>query len=144
MTHSRPRIVVVDADIRALARARRLLGAAGFDVETFEGPGPRLARALDSLPDLVLLELELPGLGGEALFRSFRDLPDLQGVPVVFFSGADESVLRRTAIGCGAAGYISKQTLAGELALTVSRFLENAASESRQAVSDPSPSLPPS
>jgi DNA-binding response OmpR family regulator len=138
----RPHIVLVDADLRALARARRVLEGAGYEVEAFEGPGPRLARALYGLPDLVLVELELPGGGGEALFRSFRDHPDLQGIPVVFYSAEDEDVLRRTALGCGAAGWIPKGALAGELVLAVTRHLESAAAETRPLVNDFSPSSP--
>jgi DNA-binding response OmpR family regulator len=139
MNH-RPHIVLVDADPRALARARRVLEGAGYEVDAFEGPGPRLARALHELPDLVLLELELPGAGGEALYRTFRDHPDLQGIPVVFYSAEDEGVLHRRALECGAAGWIHKGALAGELALAVARYLESAAAESRPLLIDLSPS----
>ena len=118
------RILVIDPDQRSLARARRVLEAAGYEVQTFDRTGPRLARALDSLPDLILMELELPDGGGPELFRSFRDLPDLQGVPVIFFSGADEASLRRAVVESGVAGYIPKRTLAGELVDAIGRYLE--------------------
>lgn len=47
-------------------------------------------------PDLILLDLHLPGTEGHEVLRAIRDEPRLKGVPVAILSGADPQRLRRT------------------------------------------------
>ena len=99
------RILVVDDDPQTLRYVRDVLTAAGYTTMSMGDPRdlPRVIRA--EKPQLVLLDLMLPGTDGIQLMENVPELVDL---PVIFISayGRDETIAR--ALGAGAADYIVK------------------------------------
>lgn len=61
-------------------------------------------------PDIVLLDLNLPKHGGEALLKRMRDSPKCKGVPVVIVTSSDSPKDRETTSLLGASGYFRKPT----------------------------------
>ena len=112
----RPRVLVLDDDPQALRFARDALASRGYEpVVTGDARElPRLLRA--ERPDLVLLDLVLPGTDGIELLQR---LPELAEVPVIFISayGRDETVAR--ALEAGAEDYIVKPFSPTELTARV-------------------------
>ena len=109
----RARVLVVDDDPRMLRFVRDALGAAGF-TPLATGDPHDLARRLETdRPDLVILDLILPGTDGIELMKRIPELADL---PVIFISGYgnDETVAR--ALELGATDYIVKPFSPTELA----------------------------
>ena len=99
------RVLVVDDDPQALTYARRILDGAGYR-PLLTGNAAELHDILEQQrPDLVLLDLMLPGTDGIELMK---DLPALGERPVIFVSGygRDETIVR--ALEAGAADYIVK------------------------------------
>lgn len=104
----RPRVLV--ADDSALARAVILHGleAEGYDVaETADGEGA-IAAALLALPDVILLDVEMPGLDGHATLRRLRDHPELADIPVLFVTGRTDPADVAEGLRLGAHDYLRK------------------------------------
>jgi CheY-like chemotaxis protein len=86
------RVMVVDdeADVRLIARL--VLGAAEFEVVEVDSGAAALAElAAGPTPDVLLLDVRMPGLDGWGLLRQIRADPALEHLPVVVFT-ADMSV----------------------------------------------------
>ncbi len=112
----RPRVLVLDDDPQALRFARDALASRGY-APVVTGDARELPRLLRTeRPDLVLLDLVLPGTDGIELLQR---LPELAEVPVIFISayGRDETVAR--ALEAGAEDYIVKPFSPTELTARV-------------------------
>lgn len=112
----RPRVLVLDDDPQALRFARDALASRGY-APIVTGDARELPRLLRTdRPDLVLLDLVLPGTDGIELLQR---LPELADVPVIFISayGRDETVAR--ALEAGAEDYIVKPFSPTELTARV-------------------------
>jgi CheY-like chemotaxis protein len=90
--HKRRQILVVD-DNRDLAKGMSIfLESEGFDVETVHD-GREALRALRARrPDLVLLDIGLPGMDGFQVAQEMRRDPELKEVKIVAMSGYDEEM----------------------------------------------------
>ena len=100
-------ILVVDdsADMRAYIRARfepRYRVIEGADGN--EG----IARARESLPDLVISDVVMPGMGGHELFETLRGNPETDFIPVILLTAQAESEQRIAGLDRGADDYIVK------------------------------------
>ena len=81
------RILMVedDPDIQTVARlALETLG--GFTVTTCDRGEQALARAAEFAPDLILLDVMMPGMDGPSTLAALRRVPELETVPVVFLT----------------------------------------------------------
>ncbi len=118
------RVLVVDDEASVRSVTRALLQRRGFEV-TDVAHGLAALDAFRTHPDdysLVLLDLTMPGLGGEDTFRALRELrPNLR---VVLMSGYNEHEVTRLFVGRGLAGFLQKPFRADELYATVARILE--------------------
>jgi PAS domain S-box-containing protein len=81
------RLLVVDDNVDSAEILARLLRKSGHDVRTaYTGP-TALEAAVDHLPDVVLLDIGLPGLNGYEVARRLRQDPRLEGVLLVAMTG---------------------------------------------------------
>jgi CheY-like chemotaxis protein len=87
----RPRILVVDDDAIMVSLLHTLLQLDGFDVVGAHPGEPIVARARDTRPDLILLDVFLRGADGLELLSQVKAEPSLAGTPVVMCSGMDMS-----------------------------------------------------
>jgi two-component system invasion response regulator UvrY len=116
------RILLVDDHAIVRSGVRRLLGERGFDfAEAASGEA-----ALDALEGqafaLVILDLNLPGLGGlELLRRILRTHPDLR---VLIFTQHTEAIYATRAMESGARGFVSKNAAPEELLAAVDAVLQ--------------------
>lgn len=102
------KILVVDDNEMHLDIARQTLQDDQYEVITHHnGYGvPDRVRALQ--PDLVLIDINMPGLSGDRLAALLRDSDDTNHVPIVFYSSNDEDSLREIVSTCDVRGYICK------------------------------------
>lgn len=105
MEKIKKKILVVDDDERLLLTTKELLEAEGYDVATHVSGFGVINRVNTSRPDLVLLDINMPALSGDAVAKL---LNQTNNVPIVFHSSNDEDSMRRTAAECGVKGYICK------------------------------------
>lgn len=127
MDASQRRILVVDDDEGIRLQLSWQLEADGFDV-TLAADG---AAALDELragvPDLMVLDLTLPGLSGLDVLRSVRAATPTRQLPVIILSGRSSEEDRITGLDAGADDYLVKPFSPGELAARVRSLLRRAA-----------------
>ena len=101
-------ILLVDDSVHNLKLTRFLLVQEGFDVRTAENAEQALIALESHIPDLILMDIQLPGMDGLQLTRHLRRDASLNGVPIVGFTASafkgDEEIAR--ASGCD--GYVTK------------------------------------
>jgi two-component system alkaline phosphatase synthesis response regulator PhoP len=118
------RVLIIDdeAPIRLLCRVN--LEAEGMDVvEAGDGPsGLELARA--EQPDVVLLDVMMPGLDGWVVAQELLDDVDTEEIPIIFLTARAEFRDRARGLDIGGVDYITKPFNPVELAPLVRRLLE--------------------
>jgi len=121
-----PTILIVDDDPLILRALSRVLKSGGYEVVTHDSGFGLSGVVRKSHPDLLLLDVNMPGLSGDgalsalnALARRFGTLP----VPVVFHSGLSEPELTSLAKTCGAHGHLCKPARNTQILETVRRVL---------------------
>lgn len=117
------RILVVDDDTNVAEVVARYLGREGFDVETVGDGRIAVDRALADPPDLVVLDLMLPGLDGLEVCRRLRALAP---VPVIMLTARGDESDRVIGLELGADDYISKPFSPKELVARVRAVLRRA------------------
>jgi CheY-like chemotaxis protein len=115
------RILIVDDDRTHLLTTQELLEDDGYEVLTHVSGFGATERILVTRPDLVLLDVNMPALSGEALVPILRGRESIKATPVVLHSSNDESALRAAATRLGASGYVCKGDVTG-LRRTVARL----------------------
>lgn len=119
------KILVVDDDQTTLMLAQRALAAAGFVVATLPSGFGLAVEIRRFNPDLVLLDVNMPGLSGDRAARLAAELDPDRTKPthIVLFSGANESELARLADAAGALGYLRKPLAPAQLVREVKALL---------------------
>jgi diguanylate cyclase (GGDEF)-like protein/PAS domain S-box-containing protein len=103
-----PTALVVDDDATMRLLMRESLEQAGFRVvEADDGPAG-LRMAIDIRPDLMLLDVGMPTLGGFEVCRRLRADPITVGIPIVMVTGKDDTESIRRAFESGATDFIAK------------------------------------
>ena len=116
----RARILVVDDDPRIAASLRRSLLYEGYAVEVAADGPTALARARDDAPDLVVLDVMLPGLDGVEVCRRLRAAGD---VAILMLTARDATADRVRGLDSGADDYLSKPFAFEELLARVRALL---------------------
>ncbi|QDS90897.1 putative transcriptional regulatory protein TcrX [Rosistilla ulvae] len=125
-------ILVVDDSATQLAQMRMLLEKAGYRTLTADDGEQALSVAREHNPDLVVTDLEMPGMSGLDLVMMLNmESPQL---PVVLTTSRGSEELAVEALQAGAASYVPKRNLAKDLADTIERTISVADSE-RQRLS---------
>ena len=99
------------------------LTAAGFRV-LYAGSGARALKQLEhSVPDLILLDIKMPGLDGIETCRLIKQRPEWKNVPVIFITGADELSQKLAAFEAGGVDFVTKPILPEEVEARVRTHL---------------------
>lgn len=112
-----PRVLIVDDNALNLELAQVVLSGAGFTVQTAADADAAWPLLLDWRPDLVLMDIQLPGTDGLGLTRRIKAEPALAGVVVVAFTAYAMQGDRARLLAAGCDGYLSKP-------IDVKRFAE--------------------
>lgn len=103
-----PTILLIEDNEQNRYLATFLLERHGYRVRVAVD-GPRgVAAALEEVPDLILLDIQLPGMDGYSVARALRGHPELQAVPIVAVTSYAMAGDREKAIESGCTGYIEK------------------------------------
>jgi two-component system cell cycle response regulator DivK len=116
-------ILVVEDNARNLKLIRDVLSFAGFEVLAASSAEEGIAIALDRPPDLVLMDLQLPGIDGTEALRRLRESPRTESVPVVAVTAFAMKDDRESALVAGFDGYLEKPISVRALPSQVRGFL---------------------
>jgi DNA-binding NarL/FixJ family response regulator len=117
------RLLVVDDEPKLLRAVAITLGKEGYDVTTARSGAEALVRINESLPDLIVSDIRMPGLDGYELARSLRSHPRTALVPIVFLTAKDERRDRIAGHRSGVDAYLTKPFDPEELLAVVHNIL---------------------
>jgi CheY-like chemotaxis protein len=122
------RILVVDDEADVRAAVEGVLQRAGYVVQTQDSGFGLSVAVREFRPDLVLMDVHMPGLRGTAALKAMAALahPDLPSVPVVLFSGLPAADLVQMQAQVGAAGVLHKPVTPKEIRACVEHVLGRA------------------
>lgn len=103
------RILVVDDRKEAGAVCARLLSRSGHEADAVSTGNDALRKIRQRPPDLVLLDLAMPGMDGFEVLAALRE-GKIAAPPVVILSSQDDAQARQRAAELGAAGFLVKGT----------------------------------
>ncbi len=118
-------ILVVDDDRAVRRGCRTLLENVGYTVRTARDGSEALRKFSERRPDLVLLDVMMPGMNGTATCAEMRKLDPL--IPILFFTAMPSDVGAVTALGFGADDYIDKAKSPEELLARIASALRRSA-----------------
>ena len=104
-TTERHRILVVDDEAPLRRTLEVNLSAHGYDVEVVGTGEHALAKVRDGLPDLLVVDLGLPGISGVEVIRAVRSW---NPVPIIVLSARDREADKVAALDAGADDYVTK------------------------------------
>ena len=123
MAESHQQILVVEDEEAQARLLKLLLESAGYDVQT-EGRGSAaLSFAAEHRPDLVILDLRLPDMGGYEVCQRLRKLFHPWPVPTVMLTAMDKPIDQLRGFAHGADAYLTKPCESDELLKTIASLL---------------------
>ena len=102
------RVLVVDDTPANLSLLLDSLSEAGYEVLVAESGQSALALLDHTTPDLILLDLMMPGIDGIATCTQLKARPECADVPVIFMTAVDEPAQKLKAFAAGALDYVTK------------------------------------
>jgi signal transduction histidine kinase len=118
-----PRVLHIEDDPRNRLLVRKLLAADGMEVVDAADGLSGVRSAIEQRPDLVLVDLNIPGLDGYEVTLRLRNEGSLRGVPIVAITAEGD---RDTSFAVGCDGFIQKPIDARRFAAQVRAFLSGA------------------
>ncbi len=118
------RVVVVDDEPSVGEAVRELLAPEGYQVEAPPDAQSALPEVLRAAPDLVILDINMPGMSGWEFCSLLRRQSSTRAIPVLFLTGRQEVRDRITAMQVGGSDYLAKPFGAEELRRKVRSLIQ--------------------
>jgi len=117
------RILIIDDDAHTCQMVGEFLRRQGNEVTSAANGGTGLAMAAADAPDLILCDLDMPGMDGQGVVSTLRHDEKLGEIPVIFLSGCtDREQIRRT-MNLGADDFLNKPARLSEILAAVNARL---------------------
>jgi DNA-binding response OmpR family regulator len=101
-------VLVVDDNPKHLDFVSTMLRNQHYKVRAATDGQRALRAARQDVPDLIMLDVNMPDMDGFAVIKQLKQDVSLKDVPVIFVSAADETLDKVTAFHLGAADYVTK------------------------------------
>lgn len=121
-----PRLLLVDDDASLVAMLREFLELQGFRVDTLPDAESALARIASDPPELLVLDVMMPGMSGFEALRQLRQMPAHQDLPVIMLTARGDESARIVGLLGGADDYLPKPCNPLELAARIRAVLKRA------------------
>jgi two-component system, cell cycle response regulator DivK len=122
-------ILIVDDNATNLKLARVLLLSDGYDVRIASDAEGALAILEDYRPDLILMDIQLPGMDGLELTRRLKADPATHGIPVLALTACAMKGDQERMLAAGCDGYVAKPLDANELGRRIEALLRGGQTE---------------
>lgn len=126
------RILLIEDNPQNRYLATFLLERRGHELFQAESGPQGLAMAASVCPDLILLDIQLPGMDGHAVARALKSDPQLRPIPIVAVTSYAMVGDREKSLSAGAEGYIEKPINPETFVAEVERFLRTPSGEAGQ------------
>lgn len=103
-----PRILIIDDDVTITELMKALVKMEGHEATTVNDSLQAMEVARTMQPDLITLDLMMPGLTGFELCKLLSDDPKLSRTPIIIVSAKDDPESRERALQAGAREFITK------------------------------------
>ena len=117
------RLLVVDDEPNLLRAVAACLKAENYEVGTARSVQEALMQLAESVPDLIISDIRMPGMDGYKLARQLRGSPRTALVPIVFLTAKDETADRIEGFRAGIDAYLTKPFEPDELIAVVNGIL---------------------
>jgi DNA-binding NarL/FixJ family response regulator len=117
------RLLVVDDEPNLLRAVAACLKAEDYEVGTARSGHEALMQLAESVPDLIISDIRMPGMDGYKLARQLRGSPRTALVPIVFLTAKDETADRIEGFRAGVDAYLTKPFEPDELIAVVNGIL---------------------
>ncbi|MCP8690072.1 response regulator transcription factor [Marinobacterium sedimentorum] len=101
-------VLVVDDEPNIVLSLEFLMQQAGFEVITANDGETALQRVAEQRPDLILLDISLPGLSGFEVLERLRAQPEHARLPIIMLTAHGREVEREKGLALGADDYVTK------------------------------------
>lgn len=102
-----------------------LLGKNGYEVILASDGPSGLKKAQESIPDLILLDIQLPGMDGYSVARELKSSMKLREIPIIAITSHAMAGDREKAFSAGCDGYIEKPINPDTFVEEVERYIKN-------------------
>ena len=102
------KILVVDDELPIIRLLTLRLKANNFDVISAHDGYECVEKAKAELPDLILLDIKMPGGGGISAFKNLKEIDKTKSIPVIFITAYPSAEIKKMVMDMGAQGFIAK------------------------------------
>jgi CheY-like chemotaxis protein len=117
-------ILIVDDIPANLKQLSEIVAKCGYRPRPAQNGEMALRAAVAAPPDLVLLDVRMPGMNGYEVCRRLKRIPRLQEIPIIFISALDETADKVEGFEAGGVDYITKPLQPAEVLVRVKTHLE--------------------
>ena len=103
----------------------KILTSRNYTVETAENGQDALIKLNEFRPDLIVLDIVMPGYSGLEFLKILKNNEELKVVPVLMLSAVNEMTKIRECLDMGAAGYITKESAVDEIVQKLNLVLDS-------------------
>lgn len=116
-------VLIVDDSRTAIAVLKKTLEPTGFSILSAENAEEGIDMAKIHSPDIILMDVIMPGLNGFQATRILRKDPVTQSIPIIIVSGNEQATEKFWGLRIGANGFLAKPVDRGELFHSLSEHL---------------------
>jgi twitching motility two-component system response regulator PilG len=121
------KIACIDDSPTMLDTIKAYLGTEKYEIVTIENPMKSLPYLFESQPDLILMDISMPGINGNRLCQILKKSSVFQHVPIIFVSGNTKILTQENIQSAGATDYLAKPFSPESLRVITEKYLEGAA-----------------
>jgi CheY-like chemotaxis protein len=112
-------VLVIDDEVRDRELVGAMLAISGYEVRHAESGAHGLEQVSAAPPDVILLDVQMPGMDGYEVCRLLRRAPGTRRIPVIMITASDDPALNRKAYAVGAQACITKPVRQDGLIATI-------------------------
>lgn len=118
------KILVIDDEPELVKAVKIRLESNGYEVETaYDGP-TGLEKTKEFKPDLILLDIIMPGMNGYEVSKKLKAEPDTKDIPIIIFTASQQRELEEKCKEVGVTDFITKPFETSDLLNMVNKFLK--------------------
>lgn len=129
-------ILIIDDDPATTRLLEILLTREGYNIQTENLSTNAVQVTKDFNPNLIILDLMMPGTDGLQVCKMIKTDPNIAPVPIIMFSAVYEASLRKQAFEAGVSEYIAKPIHPDDLKQKIKGWLEVSAKSEQSSTED--------